>query len=235
MPVPSLYQQDPSILKKVCAIRDYMKTKQIERLFQYKKECDYVSIMFNTTPSPDGAMGMFLLLERKKLSLTPNDPIEELLIFKTNISHIEEEIKKKQQTFSNMYGQRQRLQEYFEFYTYLILESCNLNPTPPVNINDYDFLININGNNIAIEVKSDKWIETGNLALELLRNYEVEDCKNNIKNMGSILKSKADYWQEYFYNEKTREVETEIYKLTVLQFHTKKTIDCLIQKLKITI
>lgn len=232
MPINTLYEQEPNILDKICYIKDYM-LKNYSTVFDLSSDvCNYVSIRLNTFPSPDGAKGMFLLVRRNLVRRIPQTNLEKLLKFRGNCDEIERKINANKKQFNQMYPKdRRRLQEKFEFYTYKLLEESEYRPQSPSNINEYDFLIT---NDIAIEVKSDQWINTGNVSLELLRNYSVSNCNNNISNIGSVLKSTADYWQEYFYEKNgngCNRFETEVYELRRLQTLTLKIINCLYDRL----
>ena len=231
----NLYTQSPQILDKICKIKNYMRENNLtvlELRVNYLNENRTIYIRLNTFPSPDGALGMFLLLPRNWVSYRPipND-ILNYLIFKGNLEEIENIFHDNENIFNLMYSQRDRLQEKFEFYTYVRLKNNNIPincvkncETPQYNecINEFDFIFNCH---YGIEIKSDKWIQTGNLSLELLRNYNVENCIQNTTNIGSILKTKADFWQEYFYNEYTGDFLTEIYSVQTLQTFTKYYID----------
>jgi len=61
-------------------IRDYMLSKRLKKLDlnKFLSSCHYKErILFNTTPSPDGARGMFLLL-RKNRFLTDKSKLSNL-------------------------------------------------------------------------------------------------------------------------------------------------------------
>ena len=231
MPINSLFEQTPEILRKVCTIKDYMVENQMTDLRLFANNCNYVSIRLNKYSSPDGAMGMFLLLRRDNLALNPSNDLENLLTFSGICSEIEKIVRNNRNEFINMYGNRTRLQEKFEFFTYKKLQEKGFGPIQPEDINDYDFLTN---QELAIEVKSDRWINTGNVSLELLRDYRIDNCQEYIENIGSVLKSKADYWQEYFY-QKTDDgcsrFESEVYKLEDLQVRVNEIIDCLYENI----
>lgn len=236
MPINSLYNNHQDILDKVCYIKDYMDNNNLNPLKLHSSECNYVSIRFNTSASPDGAKGMFLLVRKNLVIHKPKTDLEKLLVFNGNCNEIEIKINQNIAQFNEMYSSgRRRLQEKFEFYTYKRLEEKGYDLKLPRDINEYDFLIN---NNIAVEIKTDQWISTGNVSLELLRNHDISNCKNTIENIGSILKSTADYWQEYFYNKTENKIgcsefKSELYKLERLQEETLRVINCLYDKIKI--
>ena len=74
--------------------------------------------------------------------------------------------------------------------------------------------------NITIEVKSDQWKYTGNIALELLRDYN----DSYERNIGSIIKTKADFWQEYYYDRKKDEVSSEMFYVKDLKDEVSKIL-----------
>ncbi len=233
----NLYDQRPEILQKICAIRDYLVENELTSLNYGRNNCCFYAVRLNTTPSPDGAMGMFLLLRRNLVIHQPVNLLENDLVYKGKCKEIEDTVDKNKEKFFDLFPQdRRRLQEKFEFYTYnrLINKGYKVKHVQE-NINDYDLVID---DNLAIEIKSDRWITTGNISLELLRNYKIDDCDTNLENIGSILKSRAHLWQEYFYvrdrNDYSRcfKYVTEIYKLDILREITANVITCIYNKIQ---
>jgi len=219
----SLLEKMPQLLQKVCELKDFMKNKNFNALY-----VDFfTSIRLNTYESNDGAKGMFLLLKRDYLK-RKNDYLTKLLTYCGDDRDLNEVIEKNEDKFIEMYKDRCKfLQEKLEFFTYKKLSSkYNVKKTPCFNftINDFDFLLN---RNLSIEVKSDKFWFTGNISLELLREQDITNCKDYIANAGSILKTKADIWQEYYYclNNKKLNFFTEVYDVIRLQEQTIKKIN----------
>ena len=197
-------------------IRDYMLSKRLNSLYlknflpsYYNKE----RILFNSIPSPDGALGMFLLLRKERFFIDKNklsdleNQVFDILTFDTKLSKITQET-------SSL-----RLQDKFEEYTKKILSKKFANKVSNVDqiqMNEYDFKID----NITVEVKSDKWKYTGNISLELLRDYN----KNYERNIGSIIKTKATFWQIYYYDKRKDEVSSEIFLTSKLKEETYKVL-----------
>ena len=233
--INKLYDLNPNLLNKICDLKDYMRNNNLKRLpldVSYINEIRQISIMLNDTTSPDGAKGMFLLLPRNWVIYHPHpQDILNHLIYNGYLNIIEAMVINNQEEFNNMYpDNRQRIQEQFEFYTYQILKNNGIsvncvkecdNVQENGCINEFDFIVNCQ---YGLEVKSDRYMRTGNLSLELLRDYRVE-CQNNISNIGSILKTKADFWQEYFYDRREQIFATELYSTEILQNFTKYYID----------
>ena len=197
-------------------IRDYMLSKKLKDILLKNFLPSYhhrERILFNSTPSPDGALGMFLLLRKERFSIDKNKlndlekQVLDILTFDTELSKIKEETSP------------QRLQDKFEEYTEKILRGEFNNKVSKVNqkyMNDYDFKID----NITVEVKSDKWKYTGNVSLELLRDYN----KDYDRNIGSIIKTKATFWQVYYYDKKKKEVSSEVFLTSQLKEETYKVL-----------
>jgi hypothetical protein len=241
----NMYEKDPNILDKICAIRDFIKKEKLDKskkpvlsLAYYYKN---VRILFNENESPDKAKGMFLLLPRNLLKMKVPGKFY-FLVYCGDDRDIKDVINSNNKEFESMYSEkRRRLQEKFEFFTYKRL--CEYFPnkiyqTPykcnniKYDINDCDFIINCEK---GIEVKSDQFWYTGNISLELLRDYRVDNCDTNKSNIGSILKTKADIWQEYFYCKNNKDNEkyifiTEIYDVEKLQEYTSIFIDLFYKK-----
>ena len=198
-------------------IRDYMLDKNLKDIrlknflsssYNYRER-----ILFNSTPSPDGACGMFLLLRKERFFIDRNKlkdlerQVLDILTFDTELSKIEEET-------SSL-----RLQDRFEEYTEKILREefgNKVSKVDQIHMNDYDFKID----SITVEVKSDKWKYTGNISLELLRDYN----KDYDRNMGSIIKTEATFWQVYYYDEWKKEVSSEVFLTSQLKEETYKVL-----------
>lgn len=161
--------------------------------------------IFNSVRSPDGALGFFMLLPKNPLKTYNSSKILNLLNFKCPLSKIINS------------SDRARLQDKFEDYTEELLKKIgDLRKSSGENISDYDFEIN----KTTIEVKSDKWMFTGNISLELLRDYKFDYDRN----AGSIIKTKADYWQVYFYNSSSDQVESILFETSILKNHVDKIL-----------
>ena len=79
-------------------------------------------------------------------------------------------------------------------------------------MDEYDFEVY----SVRIEVKSDKWMYTGNVSLELLRDYR----RYHLENVGSVIKTKSTFWQIYYYDSDRDLVLSEIYITSQLQNKT---------------
>lgn len=207
-------------------IRDFMLSKNTKRIFLKKylpAYDDREMILFNEVPSPDGALGMFLLLKKSRFFIDKSklNPLEkrvlEVLTFEDSLKKIREE------TISL------RLQDKFEEFTEKILRKEFGSKVSKVNqehMNEYDFKIENVTLCVTVEVKSDKWKYTGNISLELLRDYK----RNYERNIGSILKTEATFWQVYYYDEKNDEVSSEMFLVSQLKKETYNVLSGLKQK-----
>lgn len=164
-------------------------------------------ILFNKTPSPDGAMGMFLLLKKSEFSIGDLSKREKeimmILTFRSTLSEI------KSKTGEG------RIQDRFEEYTEQILNKKfpgEVKRTDRLHMDEYDFEVYP----VRIEVKSDKWMYTGNVSLELLRDYR----RYHLENVGSVIKTKSTFWQIYYYDSDGDLVLSEIYITSQLQNKT---------------
>lgn len=194
-------------------VRDYL-IKEGYNDYIFKKG----RILFNKVPSPDGAKGMFLLLEKSEFNLNGLNEIQkqisDILTFQTTLSEI------KSKTKDN------RLQDQFEEYTEKILNQVfpgQVKRADVLRMNEYDFEIK----SVKIEVKSDKWKYTGNVSLELLREY----ADSHPENVGSIIKTKCTFWQIYYYHLQDGTVSSEIYLTSQLQDKTSEFLVSLNEKL----
>lgn len=173
-----------------------------KKIFKLNFGKDY-SIVINKTYSPDGVKGMFLLVNKnlinnKKEIIINKKNIYKILTFETTLDNIKD--------LSN-----NKLQENFEDFTFNLLSKefpQLIEKTKKETMNEYDFKIN----NFKIEVKSDKWKYTGNISLELIRDYNA----NHKANIGSILKTNSDIWQIYYYDLSDNCVKSEIYETRLL-------------------
>jgi hypothetical protein len=220
MPIDSITDKyGEQVFKCLCDLHKMFKNNQYTRL-----DLGNFRVHKNTTSSPDGAMGYFLLVKREDHKIKfnhfmhsiENTLLNVLSIRSPNLEEIEALMNKPE--FSKEYGKRKYIQNAFEYYTKILFMGQNIKIEKAKEMeqqNYYDFLVFIDGKEYGIEIKSDKWIHTGNLSLELIRDYR-KDC-DNITNVGSVLKSKADFWIEYYYDQKKGKIEIEVYKLKDLQ------------------
>jgi hypothetical protein len=201
--------------------REYMLNKKIEKidLKDYiQGYMDRERILFNRTHSPNGALGMFLLLNKSRFSINESNlnalekDVLEVLTFNKNLKDIESVTKPL------------RIQDKFEEYTEIILTKKfgkdKISRVNQEDMNKYDFIIKDKNLCVTIEVKSDKWKYTGNISLELLRDYRM-DYERNI---GSILKTEATFWQVYYYDSETGEVSSEMFLVSQLKSETYKVL-----------
>ena len=218
-------------LKIVRKIRDYMLSKKLKQIYlkEYMTGCDSLDkerILFNRTPSPDGTLGMFLLLRRSRFSIdkTKLNSLEKrvlkALIFDCDLEKVRNETRSS------------RLQDKFEEFTQAILKKefgRNVLRVDRKHMSEYDFKIEYKSSCVTVEVKSDRWKHTGNISLELLRDYR-RDYKQNI---GSILKTEATFWQVYYYDKRSGDVSSELFLVSQLKCETYKVLDDLNRKLKL--
>lgn len=214
-------------------IRNYMLSNKLQRisLKDYLQSYnDEEKILFNNTKSPNGACGMFLLLKKARFSidekLLNNLERQVLEVLKFNKAYKEIENATKSSKIS-------RLQDRFEEYTEIILKNTNnkVSRVDQQHMNEYDFKVKNLTLCVTVEVKSDKWKHTGNISLELLRDYE----KDYERNIGSILKTEATFWQVYYYDSKdyyNKEVSSEMFLVSQLKEKTYEVLEQLGQKLK---
>lgn len=222
------------ILNKVCCINSYMCSEKLTYLYFWSDECDYYRIYRNTTPSPDGVYGMFLLLKRERFRLrNPVNDADEIILRLSGgyeFKSLESVVRENQAEFLKMFPEgRRRIQEKIEFFIYIKMRELGLDPLP-ASREEQDYYDYITSYGFTIEVKSDRYRHTGNISLELLRDHRIPDCVKAFRNIGSILKTKADYWVECLYN--TTTIEVEVYRAKILQEKTLAIIDCLYNKLR---
>jgi len=208
-------------------IRGFVLCKGPIILKKYLPDCrNGERILFNKYPSPDGTLGIFLLLKKDRFSIDSSilNPLEkritEILIFEESLEKI------KNETNSS------RLQDKFEEFTEKILRKefgSKVRNVDREHMNEYDFKIENATLSVTVEVKSDKWKSTGNISLELLRDYR----KRNDENIGSILKTEATFWQVYYYDEKKDEVSSEMFLVSQLKYETCKVLLKLKRKLNL--
>ncbi|MGC8651546.1 MAG: hypothetical protein ACP5RX_02965, partial [Minisyncoccia bacterium] len=137
--------------------KEYMLNKKIEIDLK-----DYIQgyrdgerILFNRTHSPNGALGMFLLLNKSRFSINESNinalekDVLEVLTFNKNLKDIESVTKPL------------RIQDKFEEYTEIILTkkfgNDKISRVNQEDMNKYDFIIKDKNLCVTIEVKSDKW------------------------------------------------------------------------------
>lgn len=193
------------ISKLIYKLRDHLIKENIYDL-RYKN----ARFMFNRYRSPDGALGFFVLCKKDKFLIKKSHNLAKDLYNKKlesiNIKRLITllEFDCKLSDIENINTLSNRIQDKFEDCTEKILKKHSETfHSDREEMNDYDF----KWNNILIEVKSDQWKYTGNIALELLRDYN----ENYERNIGSIIKTKADFWQEYYYDRKNNEVSSELF------------------------
>ncbi len=168
-------------------------------------------IIINQTESPDGAEGAFLLLKKERFNWGKycGDEVKSLL------THLHQKEKK----FFNV-PNNERIQDFFENFAYdrliKILGEENVKRVCREHMNKYDFIVFLKNRNILLEIKSDKWPNTGNVALEIIRECRkyknnIEEMETNKFNVGSIIKTRADYWIVYYYDYKNYNYFSHIY------------------------
>jgi len=212
---------DKSIFEKCCDIVDYMLEKDLWDLplsgkLPNAKEGE--RILRNKTRSPHGALGAFILLKKDRFKniFFPNDEVKTLLNkFKKVVDKqsfkIPTDSEKRKQLFEHM-GVR-NIQEFFEKLTRIILENMGvyLQKACLEHENAYDFILHLSESNILVDVKSDKWPYTGNISLEIIRDCGGVKVKREQSNIGSIIKTRSDYWLVFYYDDVSYEYYVEIY------------------------
>lgn len=192
-------------------------SNQIREYMHNEKKTDIIynegKIIFNKTPSPDGAYGMFLLLKKNNFdltNLTPNQKeISDLLTFSCTF---------KEEFFTD---KSIRIQDKFENFSGSKLKKkfSPVEKVDAVHMNEYDWKVG----DIKIEVKSDCWMHTGNISLELLRDHN----KYNPENIGSILKTDSTFWQVFYYDKDILKGSSEIYLESQLKNKTAEYLESL--------
>lgn len=224
-------QMDDKIYEMCCAIVVKMLKQEITEL-SLKGYIDDAQererIIINQTLSPDGARGAFLLLKRSRF---------EPVVFESE--QIEKELGKLIEEndnfqFSNESGLR--IQDFFEEETFRkliqIFGEKNVKKACSSHMNEYDFIIFCDNFNFLLEVKSDRWVNTGNISLEIIRDIEkykgnyTKMCRDKF-NIGSIIKTRANYWLIFYYDIKKKIYYTKIYQV----FQIKKFVYNLIERL----
>jgi len=170
-------------------------------------------ILFNNDFSPIyRTKGMFLVLHKERFNLDGITSFEkevaDILNFKYKLKEefFDIRVKPIQHKFQNYTGSK-----LFSKY------GNRLKKVQYENMSDYDWKVD----NLRIEVKSDRNLCTGNIALELIRDYK----DNNETNIGSVLKTKSTFWQEYFFDKKSLIGSSEVYLAKQLQDETDKALE----------
>lgn len=158
-------------------------------------------IVINTSPSPDGAMGAFLLLKKHRfLSYKYCGSLKGLSLMKKILA-------KDKQDGPGLHEHHvyTRIQDYFETRFKEVATSIGLKVVGVCSehMNEYDFIVYSGESefeeSVLVEVKSDAYMNTGNISLELVRDM---NKGKQLTNIGSIFKTRADYWYVYYYDRK---------------------------------
>jgi hypothetical protein len=186
-----------------------------------------VQIRSNIRESPDGAKGVFLLLPINWVwEAPPENPIrldeclmKDLHLKNENLDEIlkiEAELKKEYQK-GRLRKRQANIQHAFEKFTERLLGDLGLTQSltyerPSLQqISDFDFLIRRGKESVSLEVKSDKFRSTGNISLELMRDYR--RSFDDPLNTGSLLKTRADLWQVYFYDTEEKKFDSRVFRV----------------------
>ncbi len=183
-------------------------------------------ILLNQTPSPDGARGVFLLLPQdwvweeptqnptnleerlRRLLYLKNQDLTEILEIKRTL----EELARK----GDILRREANIQHAFERHTERWLDRLDLFYTRPSReeMSNFDFLIQSGNESLCLEVKSDRHRYTGNISLELIRDYK-RDFTSPL-NAGSLVKTQASLWQVYYYDCEQRQFDAKVFRVPKL-------------------
>lgn len=207
-------------------------TLKIRELMEEKGEFAFPEsgvprVLRNRDTSPHGAKGLFLLLAKAEIPFPESLPP----FWERVVSCLKVEEKD-----PHIFTQR-RLQETFEEKTYKlmvekgfrVIRTCSTTCLKESqeclkHANAYDFLIigsdeeGAQGEALLVEVKSDRNMHTGNIALELLRDFRprshgVDDERNH----GSLIKTGATFWQVYYYDKRSGHIKAEVFSVPKLK------------------
>lgn len=224
-------------------VRELMEEKRMSAV----PESGVPRVLRNWKKSSHGAQGLFLLLAKKEIPFFESpSPFWERVISCLKVEEKNPDILKLTDS------EQGKLQEAFEEKTYnlLIKEGFHVIRTCSTtclresqeclkHANAYDFLIigldeeGARGEAVLVEVKSDRNMGTGNIALELLRDfrpgsYGVDDERNR----GSLIKTGATFWQVYYYDRSTRHIKAEVFSVLGLKERARSALLKIVESIK---
>ncbi|GLV49150.1 hypothetical protein TJA_22520 [Thermus sp. LT1-2-5] len=108
------------------------------------------------------------------------------------------------------------IQHAFERYTERWLKESGLSYTRPSpgEKSDFDFRVQNGRETVCLEVKSDRYWYTGNISLELIRDYRSSFI--DPLNAGSLVKTQAHLWQVYYYDDQQGKFDAKVFRVSKL-------------------
>ncbi len=209
-------------------IRRLLKRKNLRRSPKVTlKDGSRVWVQVNEEKSELNAKGMFLVMPREWFDLTHQTrPLND---FQRRVISV---LTKKRGDLCEINCSTDLRRENFEVYTANVLREAGFDVVPAragideisgeYEQNWYDFTVmdKSSSKKLTLEVKSDKNYHTGNVAVELLRDFDLDYERN----VGSLSKTRADLWVVYFFDKERRLFDAEVYLRKQLQ---EKAIQCM--------
>jgi hypothetical protein len=210
-------------------IRDLLKSKKLRRSpVVTLKDGSRVWVQANEEKSELNAKGMFLVMPRKWFDLT-----HQTGLLNDSERQVVSVLTKRGGDLCDITNPTHLRREDFEVYTSNVLQSAGFNVVPAragidevsgeYEQNWYDFTVvdkSSSSEKLTLEVKSDRNYHSGNVAVELLRDFD-SDYERNV---GSLSKTRADLWVVYFFDKKQCLFDAEVYLCKQLQ---EKAIQCM--------
>jgi len=209
-------------------IRRLLKSKKLRKSpVVTQEDGSRVWVQANKEKSELNAKGMFLVMPRKWFNLTHQTGL--LTDFQRRIISF---LTKKRGNLCEINCSTDLRREDFEVYTSNVLRGAGFDVVPAragidevsgeYEQNWYDFtVVDISSSKkLTLEVKSDRNYHTGNVAVELLRDFDLDYERN----VGSLSKTRADLWVVYFFDKERCLFDAEVYLRKQLQ---EKAIQCM--------
>jgi hypothetical protein len=209
-------------------IRRLLKSKKLRKSPDVTQEDgSTVRVYVNKEKSELNAKGMFLVMPRKWFDLTHQTGL--LTVFQRRVVRV---LTKRGGDLCDITHPTHLRREDFEVYTSDVLRGAGFDVVPAragidevsgeYEQNWYDFTVvdKSSSEKLTLEVKSDKNYRTGNVAVELLRDFD-SDYERNV---GSLSKTRADLWVVYFFDKEQCLFDAEVYLRKQLQ---EKAIQCM--------
>ncbi len=209
-------------------IRRLLKRKKLWRSPKVTlKDGSKVWVQVNEEKSELNAKGMFLVMPRKWFDFTHQTGL--LTDFQRRVVSV---LTKKRGNLCEINCSTDLRREDFEVYTSNVLRGAGFDVVPAragidevsgeYEQNWYDFTVvdKSSSKKLTLEVKSDKNYHTGNVAVELLRDFDLDYERN----VGSLSKTRADLWVVYFFDKERCLFDAEVYLRKQLQ---EKAIQCM--------
>jgi hypothetical protein len=202
-------------------IRDLLKSKKLRKSpVVTQEDGSRVWVQANKEKSELNAKGMFLVMPRKWFDLTHQTGL--LTDFQRRVVSV---LTKKRGNLCEINRPTDLRREDFEVYTSNVLRGAGFDVVPAracidevpgeYEQNWYDFTVvdKPSSKKLTLEVKSDRNYHTGNVAVELLRDFDLDYERN----VGSLSKTRADLWVVYFFDENRCLFDAEVYLRKQLQ------------------